>query len=1508
MNKKFATKLISLCLVMSSFFVSGTACSFNWGKEEPSSGSSQTIKFLEFTNDSLTLNCYEEKVLGMNTNVENISFTSADENVVTITQEGVITAWSVGTTTVTVSGDGISDTCTIVVERGNIVPFLEIEDSEVGLLIGDTYTITPKLWCNEKEYSDASFTFTTNNEEVASVNSDGVIQARLEGEAIITVVGNWRFEDSKHLTEQIVVRVNKNIGLSINEESFDMYATDSFGGQTFTNTANATYKLVKVNDEYDETAGTISWQVQDDEIATVDDDGKITANKAGVTKVRAVYTNQSEIVYSLWVDVNVRHAVVELDNSYTVDLWERELPDNLKAFMTEKSLNTVTLTGTNKPILAGETLSDKLEIGEQYWNIVNDVAGYTVEVLAVSKIITTCEEFLYMHQYIQTHIGGMYDGYLVLGNDIDFTGFKGYKTGYGTGISTTIYDPYFSDGNGSLSWYTLEDCTGFNGIFDGQGHKVIGGRFANYGLFHKLTSSAIVENIGFIDCDLASSNESTTVARVNNGTIRNVFVTVSNPCTRTTSAGITINNKGTVENCVVYYKGVSAIAEGGAATTKTTNSLKNVYTVTEAQAINGEKTFATVEELYQAWRGANTVDVSGFNANYWDLENYMIPVFKGYDGSIKFDKKLTVDVGCKVLYAGENTEIITNVPNITLKIEGIADEYAGYVTLKDGKLTVANGVESVMTEDSFTFTLKASFDGLTDSEQVTVEKKKSVIKLGGEVEVETKADNELLISTLVDTSKITKIRIGDVEIKGYTIAGNKLTMKASTLTNVTEYGENKLQLITDTAIYEQPLFVISKLITNSDDFLKYMDDYLRTDVEGKYDGYVALGADLDFSSYTSNWYPGTDGLGWGASIYNNDETVDNTFAGVDKYEGFFGTLDGRGHTVKSMRFAKGGLFYKIGETGVVKNISFVDCDLALSTSSGAGYTVPIARYNRGTIDNVFITVTKFINYGDNYAGIVHTNYGTISNSVVYYMGYVAGTGSVAYTNSGKVENVYSVTNVLYHVNGVCFETAEAFYQAWKVDGEVDTTGFVEEYWDFDDYLIPVFKGFSGFVGETNLKNALELTASKKVLHAGDVVSVVVNVENATLEIDGLESAYVSYVTLQNGVLTLSKELNNAMTEDSFTFVVVAKSGSLQDSVTFTVEKTLPKEIVAGQAQIETKSDNVLTIPAELNDASEIEKVYVSGVEVTGFAVENNTLKLPLTALAGISVYGETTLEYVTATKIYSQSALVVSKVIRTNDEFLNMHQYLQTSIVGRYDGYIVLGADLNFSSYNQNWYQGCDLLGWAMSIHNYDANTTNTDDAVLKAYDGFVGTFDGMGHSIKGMRFARGGIFYKIGEGGVVKNIAFVDCNFDVYTTKTDAYISTLAYHNYGEINNVFVTVAKINASKYRYSGLVGINYKSGKILNSVVYFKPSNADSGLTDSYQVAAVSQWNNYGGTVANVYAITESRFISSFNKDFVVGYDTYAKYLQSNVQATKFKDIAYADSLFKAFNASASALEN
>ena len=89
---------------------------------------------------------------------------------------------------------------------------------------------------------------------------------------------------------------------------------------------------------------------------------------------------------------------------------------------------------------------------------------------------------------------------------------------------------------------------------------------------------------------------------------------------------------------------------------------------------------------------------------------------------------------------------------------------------------------------------------------------------------------------------------------------------------------------------------------------------------------------------------------------------------------------------------------------------------------------------------------------------------------------------------------------------------------------------------------------------------------------------------------------------------------------------------------------------------------------------------------------------------------------------------------------------------------------------------------------------------------------------------------------------------------------------------------------------------------------KPPYPNAQLTDHFQIDAITQWDNFAGTVANVYAITEKRFINVNDKDIVVTYDTYALYTQANVQANYFKDVEYASTLFAKFNASASALGN
>ena len=105
------------------------------------------------------------------------------------------------------------------------------------------------------------------------------------------------------------------------------------------------------------------------------------------------------------------------------------------------------------------------------------------------------------------------------------------------------------------------------------------------------------------------------------------------------------------------------------------------------------------------------------------------------------------------------------------------------------------------------------------------------------------------------------------------------------------------------------------------------------------DGYYLLANDLDCEGIT---YPNsTRILGRGASSVNPEC-------------GFVGTFDGQGHTIKNYKVPKGGLFLVLGTGSVVKNVAFVDANLAILNSDYNDKFV-LATYCYGTsISNVFI--------------------------------------------------------------------------------------------------------------------------------------------------------------------------------------------------------------------------------------------------------------------------------------------------------------------------------------------------------------------------------------------------------------------------------------------------------------------------------------------------------------------------------------------------------------------------
>ena len=172
--------------------------------------------------------------------------------------------------------------------------------------------------------------------------------------------------------------------------------------------------------------------------------------------------------------------------------------------------------------------------------------------------------------------------------------------------------------------------------------------------------------------------------------------------------------------------------------------------------------------------------------------------------------------------------------------------------------------------------------------------------------------------------------------------------------------------------------------------LRYIDQKPEPEIEDHgirtYDELVAFaetvnsGKNFD-NAYLENNITVPDGAVWTAGIGT-------------KSKPFNGTFDGRGYGITGLRVdsaANGGLFDTIGTSGVVRDLSVVDCDFR-SVSVNAG---SVAAVNNGTIDHC--------TSGINLSGKIKIN-GIIINDVSAYNSYIRGTnaGGIAAVNNGTI--------------------------------------------------------------------------------------------------------------------------------------------------------------------------------------------------------------------------------------------------------------------------------------------------------------------------------------------------------------------------------------------------------------------------------------------------------------------------------------------------------------------------
>ena len=193
------------------------------------------------------------------------TYTSKNPEIATVDSKGVITAKSAGKTTIIAKAGEKEATCEVTVK----VPLtgIKLNSSKVELSKGTTNSL--KVIYNEEDTTDdKNVTWSSQNETVATVDSNGVVNAKGAGTAVIKAqVGKYT------VTCEVTVKVPLT-GISIKSNT--------------TLIKNQSETLVVTYNEEDTTDDkTVIWESKDNTIATVDENGKVTGLKEGKTTIVA---------------------------------------------------------------------------------------------------------------------------------------------------------------------------------------------------------------------------------------------------------------------------------------------------------------------------------------------------------------------------------------------------------------------------------------------------------------------------------------------------------------------------------------------------------------------------------------------------------------------------------------------------------------------------------------------------------------------------------------------------------------------------------------------------------------------------------------------------------------------------------------------------------------------------------------------------------------------------------------------------------------------------------------------------------------------------------------------------------------------------------------------------------------------------------------------------------------------------------------------------------------------
>jgi uncharacterized protein YjdB len=227
-------------------------------------------------------------------------YVSKNTEVATVNSLGRIRTHKVGTSVIIIEAGGVMKqfTLTVYEEKEVKVTNMDLGDYQKTMKVGEKQLLSPSVW--PIEASDRKITYKSSNEEIATVNVFGRIQAQAVGETkiIVSVDGIEKFFDLK-------VEENKNYPV----EDIDIGKYDE------KMEAGKTQKLQVTVLPYNATEPKVEYISEDHKIATIDTSGEIKAVKEGTVVINI---KAGEVTKQISIYVVTATEKIEINKSYIV--------------------------------------------------------------------------------------------------------------------------------------------------------------------------------------------------------------------------------------------------------------------------------------------------------------------------------------------------------------------------------------------------------------------------------------------------------------------------------------------------------------------------------------------------------------------------------------------------------------------------------------------------------------------------------------------------------------------------------------------------------------------------------------------------------------------------------------------------------------------------------------------------------------------------------------------------------------------------------------------------------------------------------------------------------------------------------------------------------------------------------------------------------------------------------------------------------------------------------------